>query len=511
MNIKARLSSLLESLLPICLSWIQEKDGKLLYIDPVDNEEISAHYGATHMAATLVIYGHMTGQKDLFQIGIRLLDSILKRWDLSKDLPSFHFDFNNFALCVISDIIKPQEPVLYKRIQNTILNTADSKHDTTNWLPMRWYVNKKRYEWTNDEKYLKVCDYCKTRIELSTNKDGGIEDRLPKGTSFNLQYDVATVGVLQFLRQRGVEYDLTREYNFLKNTVAPDGDINYQGRGTNQIFGWSLWVYLLASAGKDDELGGALDYLNGRVIPMFEKHNLMLNSYDGKEKYLWWDYHYCSVYTAHFLFWLVLSILDFRKKPIEEDNAAIPVSSGFHIYRDKDCFVSTFDGRKEYLAEKGPSVCAIWIKKYGMISKGSFGPWLGSFGNKYSNESVLRNYCGLVKIHSRINVNSNNFLSKVIHRLGLPNKQYVEFHFCPIVVQNSNGGVKLDFYSNGKELAFLNIPIFKSEGDSPRIELTVDKDKVDVSFVGEIRNQYGAIRLFQSKLVQGRVWSLYIK
>ena len=38
--------------------------------------------------------------------------------------------------------------------------------------------------------------------------------------------------------------------------------------------------------------------------------------------------------------------------------------------------------------------------------KGSFGPWKGSFGNKYSNESVLRNFCGLLEAPSNYRINS---------------------------------------------------------------------------------------------------------
>ena len=39
-------------------SWlVEEADGYLELIDPLDGIEISAHYGATHAAAAWIIYG----------------------------------------------------------------------------------------------------------------------------------------------------------------------------------------------------------------------------------------------------------------------------------------------------------------------------------------------------------------------------------------------------------------------------------------------------------------------
>ena len=67
-------------------------------------------------------------------------------------------------------------------------------------LPMRWFVNKKRFEWTSVSKYIDIINHCRNTIAKATNADGGVEDRLPHGMSFNPQYDVATVAVLQYLR-----------------------------------------------------------------------------------------------------------------------------------------------------------------------------------------------------------------------------------------------------------------------------------------------------------------------
>ena len=148
--------------------------------------EISNHYGASHLAAALVLYGLQFRDRGRYEAGVCLLKSLLKRWDESKKL---HADFNHFAICVVADALKDKDGELCKMIQKVVLSSDDNAHETVNWLPMRWYVNKKRYEWSGEEKFLSKCDYCRSLIIKATNQDGGIEDRLPKGVSFNLQYD----------------------------------------------------------------------------------------------------------------------------------------------------------------------------------------------------------------------------------------------------------------------------------------------------------------------------------
>ena len=207
-----------------CLEWVEEKSGETYFVDPLDHEEISAHYGATHAAASFLIIGKLNSDSNIEGVGKRLLISILDRWETSSKLPSFHYDFNNFALCVAYDYLEGE---LRERVKCTVLSTPDSRHDTVNWIPMRWFVNKCRYEWTKNEKYQSACTICTEKIKSATYEDGFIDDRLPKGMSFNLQYDVATVAVLQYLRNHGEELDISKETGSLLNAVAPDGDINY--------------------------------------------------------------------------------------------------------------------------------------------------------------------------------------------------------------------------------------------------------------------------------------------
>ena len=506
------LEELINLTLTSCESWIKfDNDGALRFVDPIDGHEISAHYGATHAAAAFIILGKSNSNDALFKKGVALISSIIKRWDTSKTLPSFHSDFNNFALCVAYDSLIDIDSELCKQIKIKVCSTSDSNHNTVNWLPMRWYVNLKRYEWTRNEKYQKICQECKLKITEATNEDGGIEDILPKGTSFNLQYDIATVGALQFLRCRGVDFDLSKELGFLMNTVAPDGDINYQGRGTNQIFAWGMWLYLLSSSKNEIGINDSISFLRNKLPTMLENNNIMLNNWKGEEKYLWWDYHHSSVYTAHFLFWLVLSKLDYQKKPIQIKSRGVK-DSGLSIIRKSDYFISTFNGRKKYLAESGPIISAFWMKKYGMINKGTFGPWQGAFGNKYSyGDVVLRNYFGLLKIDKNYDWSKNRVIHKLWPNIKTTNYISAAPIMCSFKVKEEATAVTIKFDNSKRENVALNFPVLDNITGTPSISLLVNGKPMIIMNNIKIRTQYGWCNIYQSKTSNAKEWILKIE
>ena len=496
---KNKINELIEQMIPVCESWIQMGDDRLdRFVDPNDNEEISAHYGATHAAASFVIWGKKTENEELYNKGMSLLHSILKRWDTSKRLPAFHYDFNNFALCLVVDYVDAKTK---KLIQKTVCNTSDSNHNTINWLPMRWFVNKKRFEWISVSKYIDIINHCRNTIAKATNADGGVEDRLPHGMSFNLQYDLATVAVLQYLRVHGEHLNLDKELGFLLNAVAPDGDINYQGRGTNQIFAWGLWIYLLASSSQSEALQTALSYLTPRLTKMLDNNNLMLNEWDGKEKYLWWDYHYASVYIAHCMLWLILACLDFGKKAI---TPVFPTSTetGLHIYRTGKAFVSWFEGRREYLAEKGPAVAAIWTKKDGMIFKGTFGPWQGPFGNKYIYEdAIIKNFFGLLEVKRNQDWSKNRYVHKLLPSLVSKTELTFKPLFARITVAETNGILEISFENQSKNEVLFNAPV---ANQNQKFCLTTDKAQILTVCNETIRNQYDWVWILQSHTFRGK-------
>ena len=62
---KNRIQEVIEQMIPVCASWVQKRDDGLdLFLDPNDGEEISAHYGATHAAASFVIWGKKTENEE---------------------------------------------------------------------------------------------------------------------------------------------------------------------------------------------------------------------------------------------------------------------------------------------------------------------------------------------------------------------------------------------------------------------------------------------------------------
>ena len=488
-----RINSIIKHTIDTILPWIIKRDGVIQFIDPLDNEEISAHYGAVFTAASLLIYGRMENNESLSSIGDTLLLSILDRWRESSLLPGFHNDFNNYALCVLDSI----DNRYHDRIVETVLSTPDSSHYTINWLPMRWFVNQCRYQWTNDKRFKKKCESLNGMIKEATYSDGFIDDLLPKGTSFNLQYDVSTVATLQFLRIQGEQIDLSNEFGALLNVVCPDGDINYFGRGTNQIFAWGPWLYLLSSS-CNREINRALTYLEHNVDAMLDNKNIFLNSFKGEEKNMWWDYHYCSVYLPHFLFWSVLAKYHNNVSAI---NPALvsDSSSGIHVYRNTERFVVVFDGRKEYLCERGPAIVAIWDKNYGVICKGTFGPWGGRFGNRYSQPiSSLLNYTGLLSIKKN---NSNSFLFKAYQKLFGPYRNNAQVKIKPLfssVSVNIESGITISWTPVSQD-SVLNLAFSQAiENDSIRIN---DQSVFCSPFT--IKNQYGLINVFQCFIDSG--------
>lgn len=503
MTIQERLQNLISLTENTCIPWIQKNTkGQMEFVDPIDKVEISAHYGATHMSVALLLNGHE-------QLGNALLDSVLERWESSAKLPGFHNDFNLFALSVIAEHGSDEQK---EKIRKIVLQTADSNHDTVNWLPMRWAVNRARFNWTKGEKYHTACEKCRGKIAKATWSDGFIDDRLPTGLSFNLQYDVATVAVLQYLRIQGEEIDINKELGALLAVEAPDGDINYLGRGTNQIFAWGLWVYLLATAGQIGPLERALSFLEKGLPAALRNNNLMLNDIPGEEKYMWWDYHYCSVYTAHLLMWLILARRDMGRgivKPEEYRQG----NSGVEIHRNEKIFAVLFKGRREYLAEKGPILCALWTKKLGMISKGAFGPWQGAFGNEHMAYGVtLRNYVGILRVVPNKDFTKNRLIKKLNPCFKVKDSERMNPLFCRIAVQVMNDGVKITFKMAKRESIVFNMAA-KAEvnGLSDSISIIIGGEKCKFRKNMMILNQYGWCSIYESSIKYARHAELLVQ
>jgi hypothetical protein len=497
-----------------CVTWLKhDGGGGCVVIDPIDKMPIKAHYAASHFSAGLILSGIRRKDETVLNDGLNLLHSVLTGWEADHCLPGYHCDFNNFALCIVFEALSSlggYEDIL-NSIKAKVLEARDSDHDTVNWLPMRLFVNKSRFEWTQDSNRSRINEGLIHKINQAIYKDGLIDDRLPKGKSFNLQYNIATVALLQFLRCRGYTIDLSVNLGALLSVVAPDGDINYVGRGTNQVFAWGLWIYLLASSKNESSLGGAIEYLGGRLQGMLDNNNLMLNDYSGADKILWWDYHYCSVYTAHLYLWLELALLDYGNSEINPRRNGF-YDSGLMVFKNDRSFLTLFGGRKEYLAERGPSIAALWTTRNGMLFKGGFGPWGGDFGRRYEVPGiVLRNFIGLMNVEKK----GNHPKSRISKMLGINGESIVAEAFVPlfpkISINDASAGLRIVFQCESPHLAFFNFPVFlTSKFDVRSCSLTADGKPVELFNVMDLRNQYQWCALYQSREIEAKEWQLML-
>ncbi|MGB4592260.1 MAG: hypothetical protein WBI63_00605, partial [Coriobacteriia bacterium] len=384
-----------------CKSWVEiDDDGFSAVVDPNEHRVIASHYANSHLCAALLLNSDTLSQD--FRLGIDLLEGLLSRWEIDCKEYDFHHDFNSFALCIVAgrleDCIGFEETV--EKLKSLVLSTPDSRHFTVNWLPMRIFVNLRRFDWSQDGKYLRRVRILDRLLGMARHRDGLIEDRLPKGKSFCLQYDVATTAGLELLNHSGCTYPVEDMLLPLVNACDPEGDINYFGRGCNQLFAWGPWLYLLRAQGQLGLLRKSVLYVSSRLPQMIGNDNLLLNSFRGKDKDFWWDYHYCSVYLSHFLLWLELT----RALPSPCEESDLQPSRDFHgdtglqVVRSDAAFAAAFDGRKQYLAERGPVVMNIWTSRHGTVMKGTFGPWLSPFGTLNGSACVLLNYFGLLDL-----------------------------------------------------------------------------------------------------------------
>ena len=240
---------------------------------------------------------------------------------------------------------------------------------------------------------------------------------------------------------------------------------------------------------------------------MLSKDNLMLNSWQGHEKYLWWDYHHTSVYIPHFLFWLSLSQIDHNKSKISVDKKKIN-DTGLKLIKRKEYCLSTFEGRSEYFSEFGPSINGFWLKKYGMIFKGGGGPFNGSFGNNHSfKDIIVRNHFGLIEME-----NSNKTIQSRLYRFK---KKTISNKTAPIfceynITKNSNE-IIIEFKNYNAKNVILNIPSLLSKNKFDHLSLVVDESKISLYENMKIRNQYDWVNIIQSNISNGKIWKLKIK
>lgn len=462
----------------------EEGDRVLLY-DPVDKKVIGAHYGETHLGAAFIIGGMLFDRDEVVQKGIEIIKGFIAHSGEFQKSQAYHWDFNNFALCVLYEFLINNNSlsVLSGMLKGFILKQKDSNNATVNWHPMRLYVNSLKYKWTNDARYLNVIKKCREVISSAQYKDGFFEDLLPKGTSFNFQYHVYTTASIAFLNRHIGEKtgDLNAAISRVEDIIDSEGDLNYLGRGTNQIFAWGPAIYLLSLLEDKSSYDKALSFINDRGLRAVEKDNLILNEYDGEDKIWWWDYHYSSVYIAHYLFWMMLTA--YEKNSLDYSyNKTAESDSGVHIHNEKN-YVVIFDGRRHYLAESGKVIADICDSNGRALFKGAFGPYYKEYGYKYSiPQNTVHNFIGALR--------QKNIFGRFTEKPIYPESIDAETDNDRMVVTIS--------YSSALKDIVVNLPWFDKV---PPTVLDEQGNSIRLTNTGQFAGPYGSTNLFQSKAV----------
>lgn len=477
--------------------------------DPFDETGYEGHYGDTFLCATLFQYGISTKEEDLLNQGYVLLDNILNAYEIKTKYGDFHNDFNNFALSYIYELLdngdnKDFASRYIQRIKDIVIKTPNSNHFTTNWLPMRIYVNDFRYKMTRNKTHLKANNKLVKLINKSINEDYLIEDYPQSKSSYNLQYNIATLALLIFLGDRGYSFPINKCLNAILGIVAINGDINYFGRGSNQIFPWGPWFYICNVFNLNEEK--PLDYFMSNKKYVKENKNIFLNNFNPNEKYLWWDYHYSSVYIPYLLFWLSLSNSSIKNRNLFYSKEDIQYKT-FTILKRNNCMIVFNQGTKKYRSEHGPQVVLIEHLKLGTLFKSPFGPFGKPFGKLNTNLlNCTYNYFGIIQIKR------NKLFEYMKVKLGMTSTK--SLHLLPLYIlprlEFLDDEISLVYKLKRKMMFCVNLPIH-NDAYKGRISILIDDKLITLKKSGTVATAYGFKDLYQSSIYFSKLITIKIR
>jgi len=480
-------------------------DGKRYILDPNDSSRVPGHYGETHFCAAMLYHSDRCGDSELSETALDLLNGILAHWAEDERTPDYHADFNNFALALVYEkLVSTDRSELADLVAKKLLETSDSRNHTVNWLPMRAYTNLLKFRLTNKQEFFNIAADALKTVKGAQYQDGLFDDLLPKGESFNLQYCISTAATVQLIYNRFKEYrellpciDLKKTMSTLYELVLPAGDMNYMGRGCNQIFAWGPWVYLMSAYSNKAISENSLLFLSDRFDSARRNQNLMLNEYKGSDRVLWWDYHHYSVYMPHFLMWYELSLMN--TESILIDKTSSPSDSGMRIYRNSEFCVVTFSGRKHYLVEKGPAIVALWSRAQGAIFKCGHGASNGVFSNNSFNPLLAYfHHFGVVEIRQTPIRIANKYIRK-LYKLIVKERHSVQLipEFINAKVEMDAERLTISYDLQNKANSCFIFPAFSG---IENIRFLADEKAVPLRFIGSTQTQYGDVQLYITEI-----------
>ena len=498
--LKQELDDLIATVKSACISDVIEFSRAGRHVDnELTPNDSRTHYGESHLAAAILMADGECCSPDDVLLAKKLLGNLVSEWHFLSSKSDFHSDFNNFALCIASEQLDRNE-LLSQKIREILLQSEDSNHETVNWIPMRWYVNATRVKISDEQRFRKRAVECERKISRALNTDGGIEDQVPHGKSYNLQYNIATLAGLKILERVGISINISAQMVFLKEKILPDGDINYLGRGVNQVFAWGPWIYLLCVDGDVGSARRAISVLAEKVMQSLPKKNMFLNSWQGQDRLHWWDYHHFNVYISHLFLWLVVArealVLDRGTVGARRLSGSSGKSTGLVVHERQGSGCVTFSGRSLYFSEQGPSVAALWLKDLGVVWKGSGGPVSGAFGRNYARDELARQL-----VFGPVSVSEQDLLRLDGSFLSLFERLYARIRHARCVTRIEVEDIDpkritLAYHVVGPTV--FKCSIFSSINKLVDIELHGDDKRVDLPLIGRIKGQYDWMDWMQS-------------
>lgn len=400
----AKCVSLVMAYLERCEERVQLDGAQTALRDPIATRVIGSHYALSHYCAGLYLQSRLQNSTVLRQRAESVLEYIRVTHDQYSKEEDYHQDFNNFAWAVLLALDKRGPDLLSNESRRTcsalLCNTSDSRHNTLNWLPMRAFnrtiratVLRQRVPCASSQRLVK-------RVLRAKGDDGLFEDSLTPGMTACPQYHAYTLAVLLLGQQLGcLSFDASEvrsSLGVLLRHIDPDGDFNYYGRGTNQLFAYGPMVFLLknmhcATAATER----TLLYVARHLPECLKNNGIQLENAYAYQHVTWRYYHYVTVYVAHLFFWLSLAQSAAFSFPAPAHTQ--PDRSSLCVFRANRIFAAIFNGRRRFLAERGPLLCNLWMQPYGSVFKGPLGPFADCPGDARDHicaTAVVSNYCG---------------------------------------------------------------------------------------------------------------------
>lgn len=381
--------------------------------DAIDDLVPGEHYATTHFALLgAIVYRQQPDPAVLEQVKLAIDFHLRTSPDAYRfGTWMYHWDFQNYAFLetyrLLRDVLTPTEKARWE--QGLTHWRENDNNSLTNWIAMRAYSARLRYQLFHSSADRLKCWWRLKRMQRARQADGCFDDF--RNSSRPIQYHVFTLALLHRIwllhRSATIRRQFLAGVNYFIPFIDPDGSFNYLGRGQEQIFGYGVAIYVLEAA-KNLDAANAPMYQRllerlWRYLLQFQRAGvfpLVLNSHDDRERCGWYDYHHFSVYNSFLGVWLALAHQVRSASAIAGKAEDIPkVGAAFRFFKPtKNIIVSNREyvavfsaGTPEYLSEPGITPVHLWFREVGWVFSCPGGPTLDKYGKLHPVEHIEKN------------------------------------------------------------------------------------------------------------------------